>query len=314
MTTQHASLTRPPVARRGATVRRRLADPLFNAFAMTVLGFALIAVIYPLYFIVIASVSEPARVYEGQVWFWPVGFTLDGYARLLTDATVWRGLGNSVLYTGLATTISVALVVSAGYVLSRRDLPGRKTITFLLVVTLFFDGGIIPKFLVVQNLGLLDTAGAMILPGAVAVWNIIIARAFFESNLPDELREAAQVDGASDFRFFFRIAVPLSKPLIALMIVIHLIWNWNGFFDALIYLNNPDLYPLQLVLRNILVQSDLSGSANLSGDLDSYEAAQRLAELLKYAAIVFASIPLLLMVPFLQRFFTQGALLGAVKN
>jgi putative aldouronate transport system permease protein len=314
MTTQHASLTRPPVARRGATVRRRLADPLFNAFAMTVLGFALIAVIYPLYFIVIASVSEPARVYEGQVWFWPVGFTLDGYARLLTDATVWRGLGNSVLYTGLATTISVALVVSAGYVLSRRDLPGRKTITFLLVVTLFFDGGIIPKFLVVQNLGLLDTVGAMILPGAVAVWNIIIARAFFESNLPDELREAAQVDGASDFRFFFRIAVPLSKPLIALMIVIHLIWNWNGFFDALIYLNNPDLYPLQLVLRNILVQSDLSGSANMSGDLDSYEAAQRLAELLKYAAIVFASIPLLLMVPFLQRFFTQGALLGAVKN
>jgi putative aldouronate transport system permease protein len=314
MTTQHASLARPPVARRGATVRRRLADPLFNAFAMTVLGFALIAVIYPLYFIVIASVSEPARVYEGQVWFWPVGFTLDGYARLLTDATVWRGLGNSVLYTGLATTISVALVVSAGYVLSRRDLPGRKTITFLLVVTLFFDGGIIPKFLVVQNLGLLDTVGAMILPGAVAVWNIIIARAFFESNLPDELREAAQVDGASDFRFFFRIAVPLSKPLIALMIVIHLIWNWNGFFDALIYLNNPDLYPLQLVLRNILVQSDLSGSANMSGDLDSYEAAQRLAELLKYAAIVFASIPLLLMVPFLQRFFTQGALLGAVKN
>jgi putative aldouronate transport system permease protein len=314
MKTQHASLTRPPVARRGATVRRRLADPLFNAFAMTVLGFALIAVIYPLYFIVIASVSEPARVYEGQVWFWPVGFTLDGYARLLTDATVWRGLGNSVLYTGLATTISVALVVSAGYVLSRRDLPGRKTITFLLVVTLFFDGGIIPKFLVVQNLGLLDTVGAMILPGAVAVWNIIIARAFFESNLPDELREAAQVDGASDFRFFFRIAVPLSKPLIALMIVIHLIWNWNGFFDALIYLNNPDLYPLQLVLRNILVQSDLSGSANMSGDLDSYEAAQRLAELLKYAAIVFASIPLLLMVPFLQRFFTQGALLGAVKN
>jgi len=314
MTTQHAMLTRPPAVRRGTHLRRRLADPLFNAFAMAILGFALIAVIYPIYFIVIASVSEPARVYEGQVWFWPVGFTLDGYARLLTDASVWRGLGNSMLYTGLATALSVALVVSAGYVLSRRDLPGRKTITFLIVVTLFFDGGIIPKFLVVQNLGLLDTIGAMILPGAVAVWNIIIARAFFESNLPDELREAAQVDGASDFRFFFRIAVPLSKPLIALMIVIHLIWNWNGFFDALIYLNNPDLYPLQLVLRNILVQSDLSGSANMSGDLDSYEAAQRLAELIKYSAIVFASIPLLLMVPFLQRFFTQGALLGAVKN
>ncbi|MBM7505893.1 carbohydrate ABC transporter permease [Agromyces aurantiacus] len=311
MTTQ---LDRPITARRGRDLRRRLADPLFSAATMAILGLALVAVIYPLYFIVIASISEPARVYEGQVWFWPVDVTFDGYARLLADPTVWRGLANSVVYTGLATAVSVALVVSAGYVLSRRDLPGRRTLTFLLVVTLFFDGGIIPRFLVVRDLGLLDTVGAMILPGAVAVWNVIVARTFFESNLPDELREAAQMDGASDFRFFFRVALPLSKPLIALMIVIHLVWNWNGFFDALIYLNNPDLYPLQLVLRNILVQSDLSGSANMSGDLQSYEAAQRLAELLKYAAIVFATIPLMLMVPFLQRFFTQGALIGAVKS
>jgi putative aldouronate transport system permease protein len=313
MTTQ---LERPVTAPRGPArgIRRRLADPLFNAAAMAILGIAMIAVIYPIYFIAIASISEPARVYEGQVWFWPVGVTFEGYERLFTDPMVWRGLGNSVLYTGLATLVSVALVVSAGYVLSRRDLPGRRTITFLLVVTLFFDGGIIPRFLVVRDLGLLDTVGAMVLPGAVAVWNVIIARAFFETNLPGELREAAQMDGASDFRFFFRIAVPLSKPLIALMIVIHIVWNWNAFFDALIYLNSPDNYPLQLVLRNILVQSDLSGSSNLSGDLQSYEAAQRLAELVKYAAIVFASIPLLLLVPFLQRFFTQGALLGAVKN
>ncbi|MFH8253116.1 carbohydrate ABC transporter permease [Microbacterium sp. B2969] len=313
MTTQFAS-TRLPVGTTARSVRRRLADPLFNALTMAILLTAIVAVIYPIYFIVIASVSEPSRVYDGQVWLWPVGFTLDGYARLLGDPTVWRGLANSILYTGLATALSVFLVISSGYVLSRKDLPGRRTITFLLVVTLFFDGGFIPKFLVVRDLGLLDTVGAMILPGAVAVWNVIIARAFFETNLPDELREAAQMDGASDFRFFFRIAVPLSKPLIALMIVIHLVWNWNGFFDALIYLNNPDLYPLQLVLRNLLVQSDLSGSANMSGDLGSYEAAQRLAELLKYAAIVFASVPLLLMVPFLQRFFTQGALIGAVKN
>ncbi|MDF2993763.1 MAG: sugar transporter permease, partial [Microbacterium sp.] len=184
----------------------------------------------------------------------------------------------------------------------------------VLVLTLFLDGGIIPRFLVVRDLGLLDTVGAMVLPSAVAVWNVIIARAFFETNMPSELREAAQMDGASDFRFFFRIALPLSKPLIALMVVIHLVWNWNGFFDALIYLNRPENYPLQLVLRNILVQSDLSGSTSMSGDLGSYEAAQRLSELVKYAAIVFASVPLLLLVPFLQRFFTQGALVGAVKS
>ena len=287
---------------------------MFNAVTFAILSFGIVAVIYPLYFIGIASVSEPARVYEGQVWLWPVGFTLDGYTRLLGDPAVWRGLGNSIVYTGTATAISVALVVSAGYVLSRKDLPGRKIITFLLVLTLFFDGGIIPRFLVVRDLGLLDTIGAMVLPGAVAVWNVIICRAYFETNLPDELREAAQMDGASDFRFFFRIAIPLSKPLIALMVGIHLIWNWNAFFDALIYLSSPDMYPLQLVLRNILVQSDLSGSANMSGDLGTYEQAQRTVELVKYAAIVFASVPLLLVVPFLQRYFTQGALIGAVKN
>lgn len=306
-------MTSSLTARRGLS-RRRLADPLFNALTFAILSFAVIAVLYPLYFIAIASVSEPSRVYDGQVWLWPVGFTLDGYARLLGDPLVWHGLGNSVLYTSLATIVSVSLVVSAGYVLSRKDLPGRKTITFLIVLTLFFDGGIIPKFLVVRDLGLLDTVGAMVLPSAVAVWNIIIARAFFETNLPDELREAAEVDGASDFRFFFRIALPLAKPLIALMIVIHIIWNWNGFFDALIYLSSPDMYPLQLVLRNILVQSNLSGSGSMTGDLGSYEEAQRVVELVKYAAIIFASIPLLLVVPFLQRFFTQGALLGAVKN
>ena len=170
---------RQEFAPRRVSLRRRLADPLFNALTVAILGSAMIAVIYPIYFIIIASLSEPSRVYEGQVWLWPVGFTLDGYSRLLGDPTVWRGLGNSILYTSLATALSVSLVVSAGYVLSRRDLPGRKTITFLIVLTLFFDGGIIPRFLVVRDLGLLDTVGAMILPSAVAVWNVIIARSFF---------------------------------------------------------------------------------------------------------------------------------------
>ena len=312
--TTHMSRSLPRAGGRPRAMARRLADPIFTAIAVIILLCAMAAVLYPLYFIVIASVSEPSRVYEGDVWLWPAGFTLDGYVRLLADPVVWRGLGNSMLYTSLATVVSVALVVTSGYVLSRKDLPGRKTITFLIVVTLFFDGGIIPRFLVVRDLGLLDTIGAVVLPGAVAVWNVIIARSFFETNLPGDLREAAQMDGAGDFRFFLTIALPLSKPLIALMVIIHAVWNWNGFFDALIYLNSSELYPLQLVLRNILVQSDVSGSSSLTGDLESYEAAQRLADLLRYCAIVFASVPLLVLVPFLQRFFTQGALLGAVKN
>jgi putative aldouronate transport system permease protein len=182
------------------------------------------------------------------------------------------------------------------------------------VITLFFDGGMIPRYLVVQDLGMLDTMWAVVLPGAVGVWNLIIARAFFDVTIPDELREASQLDGASDFRFFFRIVLPLSKSLIVLMVMIHMVGNWNAFFDALIYLNDDSKYPLQLVLRNILIQSDISASGSLSGDLSSYAETQRVAELVKYAMIVFSTFPILAMVPFLQKHFTKGALLGSVKS
>lgn len=292
----------------------RIPDSVFNATSIAVLSAAVIAVLYPLYFILIASMSDPNAVYDGRVWLWPSGFTLDGYNRILGDATIWRGFANSVLYTAVGTAISVALIVAGGYALSRKDLPGRKTITLLLVVTLFFDGGMIPRYLVVQDLGLLDTMWAVVLPGAVGVWNLIIARAFFDVTIPNELREASQLDGASDFRFFFQVVLPLSKSLIVLMVMIHMVANWNAFFDALIYLNDDSKYPLQLVLRNILIQSDISASGSLSGDLSSYAETQRVAELVKYAMIVFSTFPILALVPFLQKHFTKGALLGSVKS
>jgi putative aldouronate transport system permease protein len=296
------------------TFRRKLSDPLFNAVTVLVLGGALIAIIYPLYFILIASVSEPDQVYEGNVWLTPAGFTLDGYERIVSDPAVWRGLMNSVLYTGVAVTISVCLVLSAGYALSRRDMPGRSMFMILFLATLFFDGGMIPRYLVVRDLGLLDSIWAMVLPNAVAVWNLIIARVYFESNIPESLREAAHMDGASDLRFFFRIVLPMSKPLIVVMIMIHMVWNWNAFFDALIFLTDESKYPLQLVLRNILVQNEVSTTGNLVGDLASYAEQQKVAELIKYGMIVFASLPMLLLFPFLQKYFTKGMLIGAVKN
>jgi putative aldouronate transport system permease protein len=296
------------------TFRRKLSDPLFNAVTVLVLGGALIAIIYPLYFILIASVSEPDQVYEGNVWLTPAGFTLDGYERIVSDPAVWRGLMNSVLYTGVAVTISVCLVLSAGYALSRRDMPGRSMFMILFLATLLFDGGMIPRYLVVRDLGLLDSIWAMVLPNAVAVWNLIIARVYFESNIPESLREAAHMDGASDLRFFFRIVLPMSKPLIVVMIMIHMVWNWNAFFDALIFLTDESKYPLQLVLRNILVQNEVSTTGNLVGDLASYAEQQKVAELIKYGMIVFASLPMLLLFPFLQKYFTKGMLIGAVKN
>ncbi len=302
----------------GLRARRPLANRIpdrgITITSVVILSTAVAAVLYPLYFIVIASLSDPAAVAGGRVWLLPQGFTFDGYVRILADSAVWRGFGNSVLYTTVATTISVCLIVAGGYALSRKDLPGRRTITVLLVVTMFFDGGMIPRYLVVKDLGMLDTIWAVVLPGAVGVWNLIIARSFFQVSLPDELREAAQLDGASDFRFFFTIAVPLARSLIVLMAMIHMVFNWNAFFDALIYLNDADKYPLQLVLRNILIQSDLASTGNMTGDLESYAETQRVGELIKYGMIVVSTLPILAVMPFLQKHFTKGALLGAVKS
>lgn len=306
--------TRRPADAYKVPLRARLADPAFNAVAITVLLLAIAAVAYPLYFIVIASVSDPNQIYEGKVWFFPAGFTLEGYQRIFADPAIWRGMANSVLYTAVGSLISVSAILGGAYALSRKDLPGRKFLMLLFIITMFFDGGLISRYLIVRDLGLLNTMWAVILPGAIGVWNLIIARSFFEHSIPDELREAAQLDGASDFQFFFRMVLPLSKPLIMLMLMIHVVSNWNAFFDALIYLNDDTKYPLQLVLRNILIQSDLAASGNLSGDVESYAAAQRIAELTKYAMIVVSSLPVLIALPFMQKHFTKGALIGAVKS
>ncbi|ALV47471.1 sugar ABC transporter permease [Arthrobacter alpinus] len=295
-------------------MRDKFADPVFNTLAVTVLLIAIAAVVYPLYFVVIASISDPNQIYEGNVWFFPRGITFEGYERIFADVRIWQGLGNTFLYTIVGTAISVTSILCGAYALSRRDLPGRKVLMLVFIITMFFDGGLITKYLVVRDLGMLDTMWAVVLPGAVGVWNLIIARSFFEHSVPDELREAAQLDGANDFTFFLKMVLPLSKSLIMLMIMIHVVANWNSFFDALIFLNDDSKYPLQLVLRNILIQSDISSTGTTGGDVASYAAAQRIAELTKYAMIVVSSLPLMIALPFMQKHFTKGALIGAVKS
>lgn len=310
-------MTGPGPSKTGAQRRRRLlnkvSDPVFNTLAVTVLLIAIAAVVYPLYFVVIASISDPNQIYEGNVWFLPRGITFEGYERIFADVRIWQGLGNTFLYTIVGTAISVTAILFAAYALSRKDLPGRKFLMLIFVITMFFDGGLITKYLVVRDLGMLDTMWAVVLPGAIGVWNLIIARSFFEQSVPEELREAAQLDGANDFTFFLKIVLPLSKSLIMLMIMIHVVANWNSFFDALIFLNDDSKYPLQLVLRNILIQSDISSTGTTGGDVASYAAAQRIAELTKYAMIVVSSLPLMIALPFMQKHFTKGALIGAVK-
>ncbi|GAB3095428.1 carbohydrate ABC transporter permease [Isoptericola nanjingensis] len=320
MTTIHPPIEETEPAAAASTPRTRHrrqresgADRAFTIVVTVTLLCAILVILYPLYFVVVASVSEPSAILNGDVWLWPRGLTFEGYARILSDPGILRGFANSVLYTVVGTAISVATILCGAYALSRRDLFGRTFFMLLFVITMFIDGGLIARYLVVQELGMLNTMWAVVLPGAVGVWNLIIARTFFESNVPDELRDAAQLDGANDFRFFWRIVLPLSKPLIALMVMIHLVANWNAFFDALIFLDDENKYPLQLVLRNILIQSEVSASGG-AGAVDSYAAAQRMGELMKYGMIVISTIPLLVALPFMQKHFTKGALLGAVKS
>lgn len=292
----------------------RYADTFYNVFVVALLGFAVVAIIYPLYFVVIASVSDPNQVMEGNVWFLPQGLTFEGYERIFSTSTVMRGFANSLLYTAVGTTVSVCPILGAGYALSRPYLPGRRFFMALFIITMFFDGGMIARYLVVRDLGMLNTMWAVVLPGAVGVTNLIIARTFFTTTIPEELHEAASLDGASELRYFFRIVLPLSKALIMLLVITHVVAYWNSFFDALIYLNDDAKYPLQLVLRNILIQSDVSGSGVSATGMDSYAESQRIAELMKYGMIVVSTFPLLIALPFTQKYFTQGAMLGAVKN
>lgn len=288
------------------------ADKWFDALNILVLsGFALL-ILYPLYFVVIASISEPDQIYAGNVWLWPKGFTLEGYRRILSDPQIWSGYGNSVLYAAASALISVSLTIGAAYPLSRKDFYGRNTFMLFFVFTMFFSGGLIPTYLLVKNLGMVNTIWSVILPSAVDAFGIIIARTFFQSTIPDELREAAFMDGCRNTRFLWSVVIPLSKPIIAVLVLFAVVRQWNGFFDALIYLENEKLYPLQLVLRNILIQSQPIG--DMVSDIDSLLAKQRVSELIKYGVILIAAAPLLILYPFLQRYFVKGVLIGSVKG
>lgn len=294
------------------TSRKSRSDIVFDVLNVVILGILCLLVIYPIYWMLVASVSDPVEVDAGRVWLIPAHWTLSGYRALLSESTIWRGYANTILYAALSVGISVPLTLMAAYPLSRRDFVGRRFFMLVMVFTLFFGGGLIPTYMVVRNLGMLNTIWAMVIPGAVSVWNVIIARTFFQTSVPDELREAAFLDGCSNTGYFLRILVPLSKPIIAVITLFTVVGIWNSYFDALIYLNDKSLYPLQLVLREFLIQSQPTSTMNT--DVSSYIAQEHLAELIKYGAIIAASIPLLILYPFLQRFFAKGALVGSLKE
>ncbi len=293
-------------------IRESRVDRIFNLVNYTILTVFLIVVLYPLIYVVSASFSDGSAVISGRVVLWPVDFSLLAYEKIFQYESIWTGYANSLFYAVVGTSVNIVLTLFAAYSLSRQDMYGRKIIMGFFVFTMFFNGGLIPTYLLVKDLGMLNTRAAMIIPQALSVWNLIIAIAYFRSAIPGELLEAARLDGCNDFQYFFRILMPLSTPIIAVLTLFYAINHWNQFFTALIYLSDKALFPLQLILRDILIQSQVD--MNMMEDLQSMAAKEAMRELLKYALIVVASVPVLIIYPFVQKYFVRGIMLGAVKG
>ncbi|WP_033165667.1 carbohydrate ABC transporter permease [Clostridium sp. KNHs205] len=291
-------------------------DVIFDAVTFLVLSLILIIVAYPLYWVVISSISSPSAVSSGEVLWKPMGFTLKGYKEVFRNSSVMRGFVNSVFYTVCGVLVNLAVTLPTAYALSRNAFGGKKTITIFYMITMFFGGGLIPTYLVVKNLHLLNTMWALILPGCLSVYNMIVARTFFKSNISEELYEAAEIDGCSQGKFFFRIALPLSKAIIAILVLYYGVGHWNSYFSALVYISDKDYYPLQLVLRNILITNEtaLSQTATTQAARDALREKQQIIDVMKYSLIIISSIPVLVMYPFIQKHFVKGVMIGSVKG
>ncbi|SEF92676.1 carbohydrate ABC transporter permease [Paenibacillus sp. UNC499MF] len=287
-------------------------DRLFNTVIYLVLGLVLLIVLYPLVFVLSASFSEPQYIMNGEVLLWPKGLTLDSYAKIFEDNQILRGFGNTLLYTTTGTCLNVIMTILAAYPLSRKDFVGRNLFMGLFVFTMFFGGGLIPTYILIKNLGLLNSFWVMILPGAVSIWNIIIMRTFFQQTIPGELEEAATIDGCSNMQILTRVILPLSMPIIAVTILFYAVGHWNSFFNALLYLSDKSKFPLQLVLREILIQGQTDSMVKMS--TESAIKQQRAVEGIKYAVLVLANLPMFLLYPFLQRYFVKGIMIGAIKG
>lgn len=286
-------------------------DRIYYIVIDTFLILMLLAILYPLYFIVIASISDTDAIFNGEVFLYPIGFNLKGYAALFENRMIWTGYLNTIWYTLLGTAINIAVTIPAGWAISRKELPWRKFITTYFIVTMFFGGGLIPFYLLVSDLGLLDNPLSVILPYGVSVWNMFMVNAFYSSSVPDEILEAAEVDGSGTIRTFFSVVIPLSKPIIAVMVLFYAVAHWNNYFSALIFLSEQKYFPLQLVLREILIMTESAGGS--AGDAGTILEQAKLANSIKYSSIIVSTLPILVLYPFVSKFFEKGVMIGALK-
>lgn len=287
-------------------------DDVFNVVNYSVLCLFMLSVLYPLIFVVSSSFSSTEATTAGKVWLWPVEPSLKGYEVVFQEQSVWIGFYNSFFYAIAGTCLTVIVTVLAAYPLSRKHFRGKHVFTQLFIFASLFNGGMIPAYLLIRDLGWLDTRLALIVPGALTIWNVILMRTYFKNNIPEELWESAQLDGCGDWRFLLRIAVPLSGPIIAVIVLYSAVSMWNQFFNAMLYLKSSDLQPLQVVLRNILVRNEVSNI--MLSNVQEMTEKSGLRELLKYSLIVVASLPVLVLYPFVQKYFVKGIMVGSLKG
>lgn len=295
-------------------IKKSKSDRAFQIITIVISVFVLLITLYPLYFIIIASISDPQRVYNGYVTFLPMGFNTEGYARIFGDSSFWRSYLNSVLYTVAGTTIAVILSMTIAFPLSRKYFKGRAVINVILLIPMYFSGGLIPTYLTIQSLGLTGSPWAVILLGSFSVFNVIVARTFLVGNIPQELDEAAYVEGCSYIRYFISFVMPLSKAVIAVLILYYGIAIWNDYFNAMIYLDNPELFPLQLRLYDVLIDAQIAGSMFSDEDVGYATYMRNLSDSIKYGMIIVSALPMMVLYPFLQKYFVKGVMIGSLKG
>ena len=291
-------------------IRQSREDRAFTAVIAVVVGLIMLLTIYPLYIVVISSFSAPMEVISGHVWLLPQGFSAEGYRRVFQNSDIFMSYKNTIIYTVLGTAVSLFFTLSAAYPLSRKKLYGRTGLMLLFTFTMFFKGGMIPTYLTVKGLGLYNNIWVMVLMGSLSIYNMIVARTFLQNTIPNEIYEATEMDGANDIQVFFQIVLPLSMPILAVLSLFYAVGIWNNYFTGLIYLKSRSLYPLQLVLREILV----TDTSDMTDTLEANMNKLLVQESVKYCVIVVSSVPMLVLYPFLQRFFTKGVMIGAIKG
>jgi len=284
-------------------------DKTFNFIINLILIIIGLTIVLPLLYVLANSLSSIDEVFYGNVWLIPKSWTLDSYRYILENDNILIGYRNTILYTIIGTSISLIMTLTSAYALSRRDLKHRKFISFFFILTMFISGGMIPTYLVVDALGMIDTPWGFIIPGSLSVWNVLVVKTYYETTIPWELQESAMIDGCSDFKLFLNIVIPLSAPIIAVMTLFYAVGYWNSYFNSLIYLNDSNLFPLQRVISDLLVSEDITGFGS-----GSYSEQGMMLKSLQFTSIIISSLPMLLLYPMLQKYFTKGIMMGSLKG